>query len=549
MIRTELWYKNAIFYAIDVSVFADSDGDGIGDFRGLIDHLDHLAFLGVTCLWVLPFYPSPRRDNGYDIADYFGVDPRLGTLDDFIEFVHRAGERGMRVIIDLVMNHTSDKHSWFQAGRRSRDSRYHHYYVWTDAPPPTPPGEGTIFPDREDSVWTYDEVAGRYFYHKFYGFQPDLNLGNADVREEIHRVLDYWTSFGISGFRVDAAPHMIAKNGVPGTEPTDPHGVLRGMYQAVTARRPDAVLLGESDVEPEQLAVFYGDGDELTLLFNFLLDNYLFLALARGEGAPLTEALHRLPTVPERGAWANFLRNLDELDLERLSEEEREAVYRAFAPTPEMRIFGRGIRRRLAPMMGDRARLELAMSLLFSLPGTPVIVYGDEIGMGDELQVEGRDTVRTPMQWSSARNGGFSNAPKQALYRPVVSDARFGPKQVNVADQRTDPDSFLHWMRGLIHLRRECPEIGLGTWHSMEVEEPSVFAHLCEWKGRIVVAVHNLTARPCEVVLDLSDNHVTHLESLWGSGACEALAEGRFRLELAGFGYRWFRVGNARSAG
>lgn len=541
--RTELWYKNAVIYAVDVSAFADSNGDGIGDFQGLISRLDHLAGLGVTCLWMLPFFSSPRRDNGYDIADYFGIDPRFGTLDDFIEFLHRAGELGIRVIIDLVMNHTSDKHPWFQAGRRTEYSRYRNYYVWIDAPPPTPPGEGTIFPGQENSVWTFDEVAGRYFYHKFYHFQPDLNLSNPQVREEIHRVLDYWMSFGISGFRVDAAPHMIEKNGIPGTEPTDPHGVLKEMRAIVTGRRPDAVLLGESDVEPEKLATYFGDGDEFSLLFNFFLDNYIFLALARQEADPLMHALRRLPTVPEVGQWANFLRNLDELDLERLPAEEREEVYAAFAPEEEMRIYNRGIRRRIGPMMGgDRRRLEMAFSLLFSLPGTPVIVYGDEIGMGEDLSLKGRNAVRTPMQWSAKKNAGFSDAPAKDLERPVIADGPFDYKQVNVADQREDPGSLLSWMKRLILLRRQCPELGLGVWHTLPLDNPGVLAHLCEWKGQTTAAVHNLMDTPCSITLDLSDNGAEALDDLFGEGEWEPLDGGQFRVELAEYGYRWFRL-------
>lgn len=541
--RSELWYKNAIIYAVDVSVFADSDGDGVGDLRGVIERLDYIADLGVTCLWLLPFYPSPRRDNGYDIAGYMGVDGALGTLDDFIELVQKSGERGIRVLIDLVMNHTSDTHPWFQAARRAPDSRYRGYYVWTDAPPPTPPGEGSIFPGQENGVWTFDEVAGLYYYHKFYHFQPDLNLSNPEVRDEIHRVLEFWLSFGISGFRVDAAPHMIAKNGIPGTKPTDPHGVLRGMNELVRSRRSDAVLLGESDVEPEKLAVYYGDGDELNMLFNFVLDNYLFLALAREEAEPLCMALRRMPTVPESGGWANFLRNLDELDLERLDDDQRAAVFEAFAPHEQMRIFGRGIRRRLAPMLGgDRKRLELAWSLLFSMPGAPTFIYGDELGMGEDLELEGRDAVRTPMQWSARRNAGFSGAPKKELARPVIESGAFSYKNVNVAAQQDDEDSLLRWMQRLIRARRSCPEFGLGSWYTIAFDDPAVFAQVIEWKGNPVVTVHNLGADRAEIVLDLADEHAAGLEPVFGDGSCEALGGCRFRLELEGYDYRWYRV-------
>lgn len=537
--RGPRWYKDAIMYGLDVATFQDSDGDGIGDFQGLYGRLDYLAGLGITCLWLLPFFPTPNRDNGYDVRDYFSIDPRLGTLEDFLACVRGAGERGIRIMIDLVMDHTSDQHPWFQAARRDRDSRYRRYYVWTDAPPPVEPGKKNIFPGEETSVWTYDEVAGQYYYHQFYHFEPDLDVGCPDVREEIKRVIDYWLSFGISGFRVDAVSHMIEPH--QATQPAashDPHSILRELRAYTSSRRTDAALLGEADVEPEELRTFFGDGDEMHLLYNFYLNNYVFLALATGQAEPLQRCLRRLPSIPEDGQWVTFLRNLDELDLERLTEEEREAVYQAFAPDPDMRIFGRGIRRRVAPMLNDRRRLESAFSLLFSLPGTPLLVYGDELGMGEDLALAGRDSVRTPMQWSRERHAGFSTAAARALPLPIITDGAFGHKAVNVADQTADADSFLNWMKELIGLRRRCPEWAWGSCHVMDSGEPTVFMHGVEWNGRRLIALHNLTDKTATGRLDKEPG--SRLIPLWSSRPLDA-SPNSLKVDLDPYGYRWYR--------
>lgn len=388
----EEWYKSAIFYAIDVEKFADGDGDGVGDFHGLLEHLDYIDQLGVTCVWLLPFYPSPRRDNGYDVTDYYSVDPRLGTLDDVVTFVRAAGERGIRVMVDLVMNHTSDEHPWFQAARRDRASRFRGYYTWTDSPDVLSPhsGHGSAFPGEEHSVWTFDETAGQFYYHPFYSFEPDLDFDNAEVVTEAHRVMDFWLSFGVAGFRMDAVPIMLGLDGPRVEQPRDPHGILRGFARLAAERRPGAVLLGEVDVDPGQLVKYFGDGDELNMLLNFLLNDSLFLALTTERSQPVLRALEQLPAPPPHCQWVNFLRNLDELNLGWLSAEDRETVCARLAPDEGMRIYARGIRRRLAPLLdGDRARLELAFSLLFSLPGSPLLTYGDEIGLGDDLSVPG----------------------------------------------------------------------------------------------------------------------------------------------------------------
>lgn len=535
-----LWYKNAVMYGLDVATFQDSNGDGVGDFPGLISRLDYLVDLGVTCLWLLPFFPSPNRDNGYDVTDYFGVDPRLGTFDEFRTFVHQAGERGLRVLIDLVMDHTSDGHPWFRAARQDPASRYRRYYTWTDCPPPHEPGKGTIFPDEESSVWTYDEIAGQYYYHRFYHFEPDLDVMCPDVRDEIKRVIDFWLSFGVSGFRVDAVSHMI-ESPIPIRDPAlvhDPHRVLRDLRSFASSRRADVALLGEADVKPDELAAFFGEGTELHLLYNFFLDNLLFLSLATGRAEPIERALRLLPVIPAECQWVNFLRNLDELDLERLTDEEREQVYDAFAPERNMRIFGRGIRRRLAPMLSDHRRYGMALSLLFSLPGTPMLIYGDEIGMGDNLSLDGRNAVRTPMQWSSARHAGFSTARQRALTVPIVTKGPFSYRHVNVEAQAADPDSTLNVVKRLIRLRRQCPEWGWGTCRVLASGEPGIFAHSCEWKGRRLIAIHNLTDKPVSVRLEREQG--TALVPLL---QCDARPyDDSYRLEVPSYGYGWYRV-------
>jgi maltose alpha-D-glucosyltransferase/alpha-amylase len=535
------WYKNAVIYALDAEAFADADGDGIGDFQGLIDRLDYLSRLGVTCVWLLPFYPTPNRDNGYDVMDYYGVDPRLGTLGDFVEFVHGAEERGIRVIVDLVVNHTSDQHPWFQAARRDPDSKYRDYYVWAEEPPELPEHVGPVFPGEEESVWTWDDEAGAYYYHRFYHFQPDLNLANPEVREEIRKIMGFWLELGVSGFRVDAATLMIQRKGDAEDHPEEPHEILREMRRFVNTRRGDAVLLAEADDEPGELATYFGDGDEMNLLMNFVLDAHMVLALATRRSEPLEDVFERLPPVPEEGQWANFLRNYDELNIGRLSRDKQQLVYEAFAPDPDMRIYDRGIRRRLAPMLdGDRDRLELAFSLLFSMPGTPMFVYGDELGMGDDLSLPGRNPVRTPMQWSPAENAGFSTADAADLVRPVIDEGPFGYERVNVADQHDDPESLLSWMERLVGTRREMPVFGWGDLTVLETGHPTAFAHRCEWREGSAVAVHNLAADGCEVALGGVEPDAA-LTRVFGEATANQASDG-WRVGLGRFGYGWFRV-------
>ncbi|MDP8905635.1 MAG: alpha-amylase family protein [Chloroflexota bacterium] len=537
----DLWYKDAIIYCLDVDRFRDGNGDGIGDFRGLKERLTYIAGLGFTCVWLLPFYPSPNRDNGYDVKDYYTVDPALGTLGDFVEFMHLARERGLRVIVDLVVNHTSKDHPWFQAARSDPDSPYRDYYVWSKTKP-ADAHEGMIFPGVQHSIWSYDRKAGEYYLHRFYPHQPDLNVGNPRVRDEIERIMGFWLALGVSGFRVDAAPFVVELKGVDREDIRDPLEFLSDFRSFLTWRRGDAVLLAEANLPPEEMLDYFSD-DKLQMGFNFVLNQHLFLALARQQAAPLIEGLLTPPPLREAAQWANFLRNHDELDLGRLSKSQRADCFAAFAPDESMQLYGRGIRRRLAPMLGgDRHRLKMAYSLMLSLPGTPVVNYGEEIGMGDDLSLEERNSVRTPMQWNSERNAGFSAADAGRLISPVVEDEPFDYRTVNVARQRQEPDSLLNWLERAIRTRKENPEFGWGRADIVETGDPQVFGHRCEWNGGVVIAVHNLAERQANVSLEVSEYEGRRLVDLIDHSEREPVEEQRHELDLEPYGFHWFRV-------
>ena len=534
------WYKNAIIYSTHLETFLDSNADGIGDFRGLSRSLDYLAGLGVTCVWLLPFFPSPNRDHGYDISEYLNVDPKYGTLGHFVEFVEAAEDRGIRIIIDLVLNHTSTEHLWFQEARRNKKSKYYNYYIWLDEKPENP-HEDIIFGHHQDGNWEYDPVAKQYFYHTFYQHQPDLNITNPDVQEEIRYILRFWLKLGISGFRMDAVPHMLRNKGNAKFK-GNPFDFLKDVRRFVEEQRKDAILLAEVDTEPEKYEDFFGKGDQVQMLLNFYLNNYIFLALARKQAKPIAEALQKLPQTTLKEQMGTFIRNHDELDLERLTDDEREEVYKAFAPEEHMRIYGRGIRRRLAPMLdNDRKRIELTYSLLFSLPGTPVLRYGDEIGMGEDLSLPERNSVRTAMQWSSEKHGGFSARADGKLPVPIISDGTLGYKNVNVHEQMRRANSLLDWMERAISVRKECMEFGWGDYELIDTNDDAVLAICCHWKNGYAVAVHNMSDRDCSITLDLKQKGIDHLIECFADQQYESFEGNGSSLKIAAYGYRWFR--------
>src|SRR5918995_267374 len=502
--RSDLWWKTAVVYCLDVETYMDWNDDGFGDFEGLAHRLDHLAELGVTCIWLMPFQPTPDRDDGYDITDFTGVDPRLGSLGDVAEFTRTARDRGMRVIIDFVMNHTSDRHPWFKSARRSRTAPYRDYYVWRDEPPKKQ--AQTVFPGEEDSVWELDERTGQYYLHSFYRHQPDLNIANPAVRDEIAKTIGYWVELGISGFRVDAVPFLIEPP--EGVDIGDPHEFLRDIRRFLQRRSSEAVLLGEVNLPYDQQLEFFGhagDQPELTMQFDFLSMQALYLSLAREDARPLAASLAARPQLEPEAQWANFVRNHDELTLDKLGDAERQGGFDALAPEEWMRVCDRGIARRLPRMLeGDPRRIRLVYSLLFSLPGTPVLFYGEEIGMGENLSAGDRLAVRSPMQWSDDRNGGFSTARPSRLISPVV-EGGFAADHVNVDDQRRDPDSLLTFMTTLIRRYRQSPELGWASFEVLDQPHNDVLAHRCTWDDGSLVAVHNLAPEARTLTLRFDD--------------------------------------------
>jgi len=538
----ERWYKEAIVYCLDVETFQDSDGDGIGDLPGLTSRLDYLARLGVTCLWLNPVHPSPNRDDGYDVSDYYNVDPRIGTLGDFVELVHQADNRGLRVIIDLVVNHTSDEHPWFVEARSDPDSRRRNWYVWSDERP-TDLTQGIVFPGVQKETWTRDAKAKAWYFHRFYDFQPDLNSDNPEVRAEVRKIMAFWLRLGVSGFRMDAAPFVIESTRPNEPDPTRDFAYLTELRDLLSWRKGDAVILAEANVERDELVEYFGAGDRLPMLFNFLLNQRTFLALARGEVAPILAALEAMPSIPPSCQWATFLRNHDEIDLGRLGAKEQAEVFAAFGPSPKMQLYGRGIRRRLAPMLGgDRRRLEMAYALQFSLPGTPVIRYGEEIGMGDDLSLPERNAIRTPMQWTSGANAGFSDADAGDLCRPVISGGDFGYEKVNVVSQRDDASSLVSWMGRMLHTVRECSEFGAGQTSPVDSGAPSVLALRHEGPTGVMLSLVNLADEPCRVDLGTQPGQQGEPLEVFANRDYGSVGAELNKVELDGYGYRWIRL-------
>jgi maltose alpha-D-glucosyltransferase/alpha-amylase len=485
----------------------------------------------------MPFQKSPRRDDGYDISDYYQVDDCFGNLGDFVDFTHQAKQRGIRVIIDLVVNHTSDQHRWFQEARRDKKSPFRDYYLWSDKKPKGA-GRGMVFPGVQKTTWTRDKVAGAYYFHRFYDFQPDLNTHNPAVQEEIRKIMGFWLELGVDGFRMDAMPFVIQGKGID--EPHVEHyALLREFREFLQWRRGDAIILAEANVKPAVDRNYFGDdGDRLEMMFNFWVNQRLFYALATGDARPLARALDQTRKRPDTAQWAHFLRNHDELDLGRLPAAQRDKVFEALGPDKNMQLYDRGIRRRLAPMLhGDRRRLECAYSLMFTLPGTPVIRYGDELGMGDNLALTERNATRTPMQWSIETHGGFTRSSSPIL--PVIAEGPYGFHKVNVADQRRDADSMLNWTERLIRMRKEVPELGWGDFEVLDIDHPGVLAVRHDWRGNHVVTVHNLLDERLELLLPLKDR----LISLFDTQHSEPDKRGRHQVILEPYGYRWYRVG------
>src|SRR4051794_32561791 len=540
----DLWYKNAIFYCLSVGTYMDAYGDGIGDFKGLLRRLDYLHGLGVTAIWLMPFQPSPCRDDGYGISDYYGVDPKYGTLGDFVEFTHGAHQRGMRVIIDLVVNHTSDRHPWFQEARSDPNSKYRDWYVWSDRKPPHA-NEGMVFPGVQKSTWTHDKEAKAWYFHRFYDFQPDLNTSHPEVQAEILKIMGFWIQLGVSGFRMDAVPFVISTKGAKVRKPVEQYDMLRLFREFLQWRKGDAIILAEANVLPKTDMEYFGTaGDRMHMMFNFQVNQHLFYALAAFDSRPLAKALAATKPRPATAQWGLFLRNHDELDLGRLSKSQRNKVFEAFGPDRNMQLYDRGIRRRLAPMLGgDRRRLELAYSLMCTLPGTPVIRYGDEIGMGDDLDLPERNCARTPMQWSTEPHGGFTKSDKPTS--PVIQEGPYGYQHVNVAKQRRDPNSMLNWTERITRMRKEVPEVGWGDFQVIGARDPAVLIMRYDWRNNSVLFVHNLDEKPREI------SFATGLDGEEGESLINLLSEdhstaddnGRHKLLLEAYGYRWYRCG------
>lgn len=506
------WYQDAVFFELNIRAYRDANGDGIGDFQGAITKLDHIQSLGVDCIWVQPMYPSPLLDDGYDVADYTGIHPDLGTLEDFKAFLDAAHDRGLRVVTDLVMNHCAADHPWFQSARQDRNSVYRDYFVWSDTPEKYKDAR-IIFLDIEESNWTYDEIAGQYFWHRFYSNQPDLNYDNPAVHEEMFRVLRFWLDMGIDGFRADAVPYLYEREGTNCENLPETHVFLKKVRRLIDEEYPGRVLIAEANQWPEDLLPYFGDGDEFHMCFHFPIMPRLYMALKSGDKTPIIDILARTPAIPPGTQWMTFLRNHDELTLEMVTPDERQWMWAQYAPEPRMRL-NLGIRRRLAPLLDNDKRRWLALNALFlSLPGTPIIYYGDEIGMGDNIWLPDRHGVRTPMQWSGEKHGGFSEA--DTTYQPAIADPVYGYHRLNVVAQEADPDSYLAWTRFLIRTRQSQPPLRSGSLEWLETGDKGVLAFRRRESAGEVICVFNLTdqTRPSGI---LPENDVVDLLSRTG---------------------------------
>jgi maltose alpha-D-glucosyltransferase/alpha-amylase len=537
-----LWYKDAVIYEVPVRSFFDSNGDGVGDFPGLIAKLDYVAELGVTCLWLLPFFPSPLKDDGYDISDYRAIHPSFGTLDDFKQFLAAAHERNLDVIIELVVNHTSDQHAWFERARNApAGSAERDFYVWSNTDQQYRDAR-IIFVDTETSNWTRDPVAQAYYWHRFFQHQPDLNYDNPAVLLEILQVMDFWLEMGVDGFRLDAVPYLIERDGTSCENLPETHAVVKAIRRHIDERWPDCMLLAEANQAPAAVRAYFGDGDECHMAYHFPLMPRLFMALHLEERDPVVDVMDQTPAIPETCQWALFLRNHDELTLEMVTDDERDYMYLAYGADPLGRL-NVGLRRRLAPLMNNsRHRLELLTSVLFSFPGTPILYYGDEIAMGDNVHLGDRAGVRTPMQWSSDRNAGFSRADPQRLYSPVIMDPVFGYQAVNVEAEQRDPASFLHWTRNLVRLRKLFTVFGRGTIEFLQPANTKILVYLRRYQEDAILCVANLARSVQPVHMDLSAFEGLVPVEMLGYTEFPEIGREPYFLSVGPYGFYWFEL-------
>ncbi len=537
-----LWYKDAIIYELHVRAFADGNGDGVGDFPGLIQKLDYLQELGITCIWLLPFFPSPLRDDGYDISDYMGVHPSYGTMQDFQAFLAAAHDRGLQVMIELVLNHTSDQHPWFQAARLApAGSPERDYYVWSDTDQRYRDCR-IIFTDTEKSNWSWDPAAQAYYWHRFFSHQPDLNFDNPQVLEEMLKVVRFWLDMGVDGLRIDAIPYLIEREGTSCENLPETHAIIRRIRAMVDEEYANRMVLAEANQWPADVRPYFGEGDECHMAFHFPLMPRIYMALRQEDRLPVTDILASTPSIPDSCQWGLFLRNHDELTLEMVTNDERDYMYYAYSADPRMRL-NLGIRRRLAPLLdNNRRRIELLTSLLLSLPGTPIIYYGDEIGMGDNIYLGDRNGVRTPMQWSADRNAGFSRATPGKLYSPVIMDPVWGYEAVNAEAQRSDPSSLLNWMRNMIALRKLFRVFGRGTLEVLNPSNRKIFAYLRRMDRDVILCVANFSRFAQPVDLNLSELEGMIPVEMQGYVEFPSIGREPYRLTLAGYGFFWFEI-------
>ena len=543
MTDTSLWFKDSIFYELHVKAFADGNGDGIGDFRGLTEKLDYLQELGIDCIWLLPFFKSPLRDDGYDISDYTQINPNYGTVADFKQFLKEARRRNLRVIADLVMNHTSDQHMWFQEARKSPTSPYRDYYVWSDTDQKYKDAR-IIFTDTERSNWTWDPEAKAYYWHRFFSHQPDLNYDNPKVHREMFKIMRYWMDMGLDGFRIDAVPYLYEREGTNGENLPETHAYLKELRRQIDLRYTNKILLAEANQWPVDVRPYFGDGDECQMAFNFPLMPRIFMALRREERRPIMDIIKQLPNIPENCQWGVFLRNHDELTLEMVTDEERDYMYGEYAKDPRMKI-NVGIRRRLAPLLDNsRRRIELLNGLLLSMAGSPIIYYGDEIGMGDNIYLGDRDGVRTPMQWSGDRNAGFSRTDSARLYSQVITDPVYSYQAINVEAQERTSSSLLRWMKNVIRIRKRYPTFGRGNIEFLYPDNQKVLVYLRSDENATLLCVNNMSRFAQPVQLDMRQYAGAVPVDLFSEEPFPPIGELPYFLTLGPHSFYWFRLDN-----